>query len=152
MTKDGKEGWMLKRYLSSERPLQDVVEKLRKENSFLKEKQATIATKNDEMGSRSNTLQKELDTCLAGLTETQDQYQTLKSDTADVMLIKDNLAQSEETISTLQHDLSAVTAENERLKGNQNIKWFLAGGGTLIFGCIVGIISSRSRKRRSSLY
>ncbi len=152
LTKSGRDGWMLKRFLGQEKPLQEIVEKLRKENASLKEQQGSITTQIDKIGNHSEQLQQELDSCLAGLTKTEEQYQTLKTDTADVMLIKDNLAQSEQTISTLQQERSVVSEENERLKGNQNIKWFLAGGGTLIFGCIVGMMSSRSRKRKSSLY
>lgn len=151
-TRSGREGWMLKRYLGQEKPLLEVVETLRKENATLKEKQSAVTTQNVEIGSQSDRLQKELKGCIANLTETQERYQTLEHDTADVILIKNNLAQSEQTIKTLQQQLSGVSDENERLKGTQNIKWFLAGGGTLIFGCIVGMMSSRSKKRKSSLY
>lgn len=151
-TKSGRDGWMLKRFLGQEKPLHEVVETLREENASLKEKQAAMTSQNVEIGSQSDQLQKELKGCIADLTETQSRYQTLEHDTADVMLIKNNLVQSEQTISTLQQQLRAVSDENERLKGTQNIKWFLAGGGTLVFGWIAGIMSSRSKKRKSSLY
>jgi hypothetical protein len=37
------------------------------------------------------------------------------------------------------------------LKLNQSIKWFLAGGGMILLGIVIGF-SARRNKRRSSLY
>jgi len=152
VTPRGKEGWMLKRYLEQDQPLHFVVEKLRKENTSLKEKYTAIKTKNSEIAQQNKTLQSDLTSRISDLTKTQEQYQTLTQDTADVVLIKNNFDKSQETIQTLEQQLSLVSAENGKLKSSQNIKWFLAGGGTLIFGCIVGMMSAKSRKRKSSLY
>lgn len=153
VTKEGKEGWLLKRYLSMEIPLNEVVTTLQKKNADLEEAQASISAEKDEFSSRNNKLQQDLDNCIADLTETNEQYQTLMQDTADVMLIKNSLATSREVITKLQKELSIMSDENKQLKSTQDVKWFLAGGGTLIFGCIIGILFSRSsRKKKSSLY
>ncbi|MFW2366149.1 MAG: hypothetical protein ACN4GW_07010, partial [Desulforhopalus sp.] len=92
------------------------------------------------------------DSCVADLSEIRAEFQALQDETADVVRIKNDLTASEELVTALRKEMSIVTAENNQLKGNQDIKWFLAGGGTLIFGCIVGVASSRSKKRKSSLY
>jgi SH3 domain protein len=152
MTQNGTEGWLLKRYISQEKPLAQLVETLRKENDSLKERWDTITAENKEVGSRNEQLQQELNSCVAALSETRDQFQTLQDETADVVRIKNELATSQELITSLRQQLGTIAAENDQLRDNQSIKWFLAGGGTLIFGCIVGIASSRSRRRKSSLY
>lgn len=151
-TEDGKEGWILKRYLSSEKPAHEVVEALQQENSSLKSKLASITGKNDETASHNDKLQQELDNCLTSLSTTRKEYQTLREDTDNVVIIKENLDKSKITISKLQKEFGKVAEENNDLKKYQNIKWFLAGGGTLIFGCIVGMMLARSRKRKSSYY
>ncbi len=152
VTPKGKEGWILKRYLEQDKPLRTVVEKLREENESLKKENVSISSTVDEITGQNSTLNSELAARMTELSDTQDQYRTLTEDTADVVLLKENFDKSQETIKTLENELSMVTNENDKLRSNQTIKWFLAGGGTLIFGTIVGRTSARSRKRKSSLY
>jgi len=152
-TQEGKEGWVLKRYLSQEKPLHEVVTILERKNASLQEAQTTTSAENEELVTRNTKLQQDLDNCTTDLTETREQYQTLTQDTADVILTKENLTKSRGAVVKLQKELSTVSKEYDQLKSAQDIKWFLTGGGTLIFGCIIGMIFSRSsRKKKSSLY
>jgi len=152
ITQKGKEGWMLKKYLEQKVPLPIVIEKLRQENDSLREKNSSLTSKNNELASQNTYSQSELSSRTAELDQTREQYQALTADTADVMLIKNNLDKSEGTIKTLKRELSVMSTKNQELKSNQNIKWFLAGGGTLILGCLVGMTSSKSRRKKSSFY
>ncbi len=149
---EGKEGWILKRFLSQAKPLIEVVETLVNENESLKDKLAAVTLKNEKLVRHNGKLQEELDSYTTDLKDVREKYQTLTQDTANVILIKNNLTESKQITAKTQQELSVMSAENKQLKASQNIKWFLAGGGTLIFGCIIGMISSRSRKRKSSLY
>ncbi len=151
-TEDGKEGWILKRYLTKNRPLSIVVESLQKENASISAQLGLLQTKNDELKEFNTALQNTLENNNKELESTTTKYQRLMEDTADVIAIKNNLDQSKQTITKLQQDLGSIAAENKRLKASQNIRWFLAGGGTLIFGCIIGMTLSRSKRRKSSLY
>lgn len=152
LTEEGKEGWLLGRYLTTEPPLQDTLDALQKENSAIKEKAVVLQARNDELKELNTALQNTLENNKNQLADTTTKYRRLVDDTADVITIKNNLDKSKQTITKLQQELGSVTAENKRLKASQNIKWFLAGVGTLVFGCVVGMISSKSKKRRSSLY
>jgi SH3 domain protein len=152
VTDDKREGWILKRYLTEDPPLEIRLDSLQKENTALKATMADLRLKNEELSAFNTAMQNTLDHNQEQLAVTTDKYQELVNDTADVITIKSNLDQSKQTIAKLQQELGSVTAENKRLKASQNIKWFLAGGGTLIFGCIAGMIFSQSKKRKSSLY
>lgn len=151
-TEEGKEGWILQRYLTADTPLKERVESLQKENDALAAKFTLLEAKNNELQELNTALQATLDNNKVELESTTGKYEQLMKDTADVIAIKNNLSQSKKAITRLQQDLGNISAENKRLKASQNIRWFLAGGGTLIFGCIVGLISAKSRKRKSSLY
>ena len=151
-TEEGKEGWLLKRYLTEEPPLDQQLAELRRENIELQEEAAELRAQNEELVSVNAALRDTLENNKEQLASTTAEYQKLISDTSDVIAIKNSLNQSRETLTRLQQELGTIVAENKRLKASKNIKWFLAGGGTLIFGCIVGMISSRSKKRKSSLY
>ncbi|MEE4134972.1 MAG: TIGR04211 family SH3 domain-containing protein [Desulforhopalus sp.] len=151
-TADGREGWTLKRYLTAEPPVEERLVLLQQENADLKEETARLKAENSDLSTANATLQEAIEDNRSQLATTLDEYQKLVNDTADVIEIKNNLEQSEKAVSQLRQELAATSEENNRLKSNQSIKWFLAGGGTLIFGCLVGMISARSKRRRSSLY
>ena len=151
-TEEGKEGWILKRYLTRDIPLGTVVESLKKTNSSLTEEMTLLQTKNKELEEFNTALQNTLNMNKKELLETTDKYQKLMADTSDVVAITSTLEQSKQTIAKLQQDLGSISAENKRLSASRNIKWFLAGGGTLILGFLFGLVMSKSKKRKSSLY
>lgn len=151
-TNDGKEGWILKRYLTRETPLDQVVTQLRSENSSLQEQLDETRAENEELQRVQQALENTLNNNKEELATLVDEHNTLLGDTANVVTIKKNLEQSREAVTDLQQKIGVVVAENNRLKASQNIRWFLAGAGTLIFGCILGVIIRKSNKKKSSLY
>ena len=152
-TENDEEGWILKRYLTQDTPLDKVVTALRAENSTLKEKFDTIQQQNTELQRLKTALEETLANNKSELASTAEKYRNLVQDNENVITMKNDLTKSRQTVTSLQQKIGAVVAENERLKASQRIKWFLAGGGTLIFGCIVGLLGAKaSKKRKSSLY
>ncbi|MDJ0621981.1 MAG: TIGR04211 family SH3 domain-containing protein [Desulfocapsaceae bacterium] len=151
-TTDGKEGWILKRYLTQQTPLDRVVTNLRAKNQTLEQQLTETRTENEELQRVQQALENTLANHKEELATLADEHNTLVEDTANVITIKSNLEESREAVTDLQQKIGVVVAENNRLKASQNIRWFLAGGGTLILGCIIGMIISRSKKKKSSLY
>ena len=152
-TENGEEGWILKRYLTQDVPLDKVISALREENSKLKEKVDTIQQQNEELQRLKTALEETLANNKSELSSTAEKYRNLAEDNENVITMKKDLSESRQTVASLQQKIGAVVAENKRLKASQRIKWFLAGGGTLIFGCVVGLLGGKaSKKRKASLY
>lgn len=151
-TTEGKEGWIIKRYLTRETPLDQVVTNLKAENQTLEQQLTETRAQNEELQRVQEALENTLANHRQELANLAEKHNTLLEDTANVITIKSNLEKSREAITDLQQKIGVVVAENNRLKASQNIRWFLAGGGTLILGCIIGLIISRSKKKKSSLY
>ena len=84
-TTEGKEGWILKRYLSKDKPLQIVVDTLQQENASLSAKFALLQAKNSELKEFNSALQNTLDNNNKELESTTGKYQKLMDDTADVI-------------------------------------------------------------------
>ena len=149
--KDGTEGWMPKRFLSSDAPPLKLVQMLRQENEHLREQNTEL---NQELAGlkdlQANT-GGELSTCIAQRDTIEGQYKNLQSDTADVVAIKNKMTATQREIEKVQTTLVAVQQENNELKRKTAVTWFLAGGGVLFFGWIIGAFFGRSRKKRSSL-
>ncbi len=148
---DGKEGWIIKRFLSEEAPLQQLVATLQEANDALKAREIETVNNLETISSRLEQTETERNTILAERDQLASDYTKLKQDTSDVALIKkDSLRISQEN-KTLTENLASLRADYEALKKDRAINWFLAGGGVLLLGILVGRISAASRKRRPSL-
>ena len=147
----GKEGWILKRYLSSEPPLRRQLITLRKEKEALADRCGKAGQQLEELTRANAQTEKELTACLAARDKTQAAYQALRQDSADVLQTKRRLADALRQLKELKTRLSGLETENSVLKKNSRLKWFLAGGGVLLVGWLIGLVAGRSRRRRSSL-
>jgi SH3 domain protein len=158
----GREGWVLRRFLSEDPPLADQVELLEREKQVLsqtsqslKQRLDSLTAEKDETEARlsgeKEQVEAERDACLAEKTAISDNFMQLQDDTADVIQTKNDLKSAELRIAQFEKQLSALEEQNRRLSKTETLKWFLAGGGVFLVGWIIGMISRRSRKKRSSL-
>lgn len=158
----GREGWVLKRFLSDEPPLGEQVQSLQREKQVLsqtaqsmKQRLDALVAEKDEVESRlsdeKEQVEKELNECVVELTTINDTYLRLQEDTADVVQTKNDLERAQAQVEDLDKQLQLLQEQNKRLSRTETLKWFLAGGGVFLVGWIIGMISRRSRKKRSSL-
>ncbi len=148
---NGKEGWMLKRFLSNEPPLKELVVSLRAEKEDLKQREIETGQKFEAISSTLSQTEKELDSTLEERNQIRADYQTLQENTANVIQIRNNLQKTTKENKTLAQKLSLMEQESENMKNDKALKWFLAGGGVLLIGIIIGRMTSQSRRRKPSL-
>ncbi|MDT8379506.1 MAG: TIGR04211 family SH3 domain-containing protein [Desulfotignum sp.] len=130
-----KQGWVLTRFLTEEKPLTFLVEKLRKENARLTSVLEKSEKHNQELAEKNTTL-----------ADIEKKYQELKQASADFLKLN-------EKYRTLVQLSEEQAQQISLLKGNLNnesILWFLSGAGVFIVGLILGL-STRKKKRRSLL-
>ena len=151
LTSNNKKGWMPKRYLSSSPPLKYVVASLQAQRDQLKKQTTKISEQLDEASEAKNQYEQELKACILDRDQIRESYDSLKEDAADVLNFKKALSETAEELQEIKHKYNIAEQENEHLRDNSRIKWFLAGGGLLIVGWIIGLITTRGRKRRPSL-
>lgn len=148
---DGREGWMLKRFLSADPPLSAVVASLRTENEKMKQREMEQTQQVDEILATLKKTESELASILTERNQIKTDFQNLQEDTADVMQIKEDLLKATKENELLVQEMAGLKEENNKLKKDKSINWFLAGGGVLLVGMFIGRLSSASRKRKSSL-
>lgn len=151
-TPGGTEGWILKRYLTSDPPLSEIMTSVKAENKDLKQKEDETSRKYDELLAAYSQMEQEYNACLTDRDDIREKYQLLQEDTADVIQIKDNLSKATQENQEIRQTVTAVQQENKDLKNNSAVKWFLTGSFVLILGWLIGLLTGRSRKRKSSLY
>ena len=146
--KNGKEGYVLRRYLTSEIPkfsiiagLQQKVEKSKKEISSLRESKKQLEKSKLELESSLFSREKEL-------TKVKRDYEELKSGSAryiEIKELKDNL---ENRNKNLKSRADGLLEENRRLKKQRNSLWFISGAGVLLLGWLLGLAMGRAQIRR----
>ena len=149
-TPGGTEGWLLKRYLTSEPPLSAIVTSLQAENARLKE--TDIGRRYDELSAAHTQSEQQLSACRAERDEALNNYETLRQDTADVVAIQKRLADATTELQETRTKLTALEQAKSAQKRNTSIMWFVAGGGVMLGGWFLGMLTSRSRKRKTTLY
>lgn len=155
-TADGTEGWVQKQYLTTETPKRMVIARLEKERERLREQVEKLETRQAELTTELENARREragVDAGFADLQREQDRlkaaYDDLQAKSASVVELaaeRDRL----ETLSTqLSGEVDALREENENILFTGAVKWFLAGGGVLFVGWIIG---KTSRKKKGFSY
>ncbi len=168
-SKDGKTGWVLKQYLTSETPkttiiaqlkrdagrLRAKVEKLEKAKASLQGDLKTARQKHTgevkELKKMSNKNKKDVTSTSRELKQITDKYNSLLEKSKNILEIsedRDRLQSSHDRLST---EVEHLQQENERLMRTGMIRWFIAGGGVFFVGWIAGKISRRKKKLYSSM-
>lgn len=148
---NGKEGYVLTRYLKPE-PTHNVrLEQLQSKHKALMQQSATLLEENTRFRSENKKLKSALDKNEKALQKLRLDYDKLKAGSAEYLELKEKhktasrqLAEQTKRSDTLDEELRAIEI-------NQYIKWFLAGSGVLLVGFIVGFSARRQRRRPSLL-
>ena len=164
-TTDGLEGYVLNQYISTDSPKQGIIKRLEGENNELKREIGRFKKSNNELNAKIATLQKNHAQELLELTNrsthieeslekikqeqavTDENYSILRDQSENVIAISEERDQLLKDKSRLASEVTSLRNQNEKLSDTRMIKWFLAGGGVLLFGWIIGKVSRKKRTR-----
>lgn len=131
---NGKTGWVLSRFLTTQVPVTLLVDRYKSENQRL----ASALE-------QSRTRTRELSQANAELSEIEKKYRKLRKEAAEVLKLKKDY-QVLMARSQAQQEEIRVLEDNA---GSEKVLWFLSGAGVFIVGLILGL--STRKKRRYSL-
>jgi SH3 domain protein len=151
-TPGGTEGWMLKRYLSSEQTPARSLAAIQEEKARLAGESSEISRKFNELSQANAQNLQQLESCRKERDEIRASLETLRRDSADVMGIKQGLTVKSGELQEAQERLAAVEAQLRVQKRNNGVLWFLAGAMVLLCGWFLGSLSTKNRKRKTTLY
>ncbi len=148
---NGKQGWVLTRYLTDEEPKAKVLARLQDRYQKLVEKNTELKKQVQELKENNKTLEQQLKATSNKLAKLENTYNSLKKEAANFLQLKAKYEKANAQLKELKARAAALEEETRRLKRNHNIKWFISGAGVLLFGWIIGMSSRRSRRRSSLL-
>lgn len=150
-SRNGQEGWVLTRFLTTEKPVRPVLDELSgKYQALLKEFNRTSA-ENMTLKEENQRLQKELTEKETVLAEVNSAYEKLKEDSADFLAVKNNLENTQKELSDLKRKSKELETVVVKLQNSQILKGISIGAGILLLGIIIGLKFKRQRRRSSLL-
>ena len=169
-TKEGEEGWIIKRYLTSNLPKPMIITELGERINKLEEKNEELVKIRENLEAELNEIKKyqngsdeykasignereEAAKAIQELEAMTQKYNALQEMSRNVIEIAEKVKNLEEKIIKLNSYNNKLKELSEKLKQEKKdllragiIRWFLAGSGVLFAGIILGKIS-RSRKK-----
>jgi SH3 domain protein len=151
-TLNGKEGWVLNRYLTASQPCAMVLDRVRQDYDVLAAKFEDMKTKFDELNAQKKVTDADLSQSQQDRDELSAAYETLRKESSEFLKLKKRHQEVAADLETERTRSAKLDEENLQMKRNRIIQWVLTGGGIMLVGFFIGLFSSSRRKQRSSLY
>ncbi|PPC74824.1 TIGR04211 family SH3 domain-containing protein [Pokkaliibacter plantistimulans] len=147
-THDGNEGWIQNYFLMDDPASRDRVDQLSSKVASLEQQRQSLQVNLDALQQERNTLKSSLDQAEQQRTSLSNKLSNLDSEVKAVDQWKSEKTVLTQQISTLQSDLSNTKEENQRLRKNENVSWFVTGAGAVLAGVILGVMLSMFKRRK----
>jgi SH3 domain protein len=148
---DNKEGWMLSYQLTSGPPNRAVIAKLKRENEALKQQAKTLIEENPRLKSERKDLQRALSKQTKTAESLRTSYETLKRESSEFLALKASYGKVSKDLAERTQRQGELDEKVRDLQNTRILRWFLAGGGVLFVGFIVGFMTRRPKRRPSLL-
>ncbi len=147
---NGKEGWVLQRYLTEDTPCRTQI-KIANQSIDQLERELDAARKtNQQILTDKDKIDQELKRTQQDLKKTTNAYAGLKKGAAGYIELKDRHQKTNARLSKQTQKANDLDLELNTIRKKKYVRWFLGGAGVLLLGLILGF-SSKKQKHRSSL-
>ena len=144
---NGKEGWVLSRYLTTNETHNIKLERLEAKHKNLMIQAAELLEENNRLKAENKRFSTESKANQKQFVKTQADYEALKTEAAEFLTLKTNYKRAASQLTEQTAKAKQLEEELSSLEMNTYIKWFLAGSGVLIVGFLIGFSTKRQRRR-----
>lgn len=144
---NGKEGWVLSRYLTPEETNNIKLEQLQAKHKNLTAQAATLLEENTELKAKNTELSASFENMQKQLAKSRSDYKALKTESAEFVALKSNYERTASQLAEQTAKAKKLDEQLARLEMGAYIKWFLAGSGVLLLGFLIGFSTKRQRRR-----
>jgi len=142
---DNKEGWVLSRFLTTQMPSSLALMMLEKKYEDIVAQSGMPPEDARRLKEENEKLAADQQNCSKQFQVLNDSYQMLKKDSQEVIQLRADYETAQARISEQRKRLELLEAEAGKATFDQYVKWFLAGGGVLLTGFLIGVITRRKR-------
>ena len=148
---DGKEGWVLTRYLTPRETYNVKLKRLEDKHKNLMAQAASLLEENTKLNSENKKLKAAFQQNEKAFNKIQGDFESLKSESAEFIKLRTNYKKISKELDEKSQRLTELEEQISRLQLYHYIKWFLVGAGVLLIGFIIGFSAKRQRRRPSLL-
>ena len=146
---NGKEGYVLNRYLVAQPTSAVRLEQLQSKYTALRQQATALIEENNRFKEENKTFKSSVDSNEKALNKLETDYKELKAGAAEFLSLKKKYQEVSTKLAEQTKRANTLDKELSGLEMNQYIKWFLAGSGVLLVGFIIGFSAKRGRRRPS---
>jgi SH3 domain protein len=147
---DGKQGWVLSRFVTIKEPCALLLNKLQTQIDSTNRTDASLAQQNQDLNEKLNALQAVLFERQSALKKIQKSHAQLESDAKLYPATKNALDKSRQELAAAKKNLAAIQNKDTQKLFSYEVKWFLMGAGVFAVGLLIGLIA-KGRRRKSTL-
>ncbi len=145
-----REGWIFKRYASTQIPKKILIERLQKEYSGVLKNLETQTQKGRGLEKENKELRVALNTTQEQLEKVKKDYDSLASGSKDFIKLRDEHAANLAGLRAAEAELTQLKKENEELRFSRTIIWFLSGAGVVVVSWLIGFMMGKIRRKSRS--
>jgi SH3 domain protein len=144
---NGKEGWVLSRYLTPVETSNFKLERLQTQHKNLTAQAAELLEENKILKAENEKLRAEFEANQKEMVKARTDYETLKAESTEFLALKSKYTTAVTQLTEQSNRAQKLEEQLTQLEMNTYVKWFLAGSGVLIVGFIIGFSTKRQRRR-----
>jgi SH3 domain protein len=149
-TSNGKEGWVLTRYLMRTQAARDRLADTQKQLAEMELEKRKLETAMAEMTDSKKALSTQLTTLDSEHRKTSQELAEIKRTASSALALDSENKELKGRVVGLERQLQTLQQENEGLRDRTARDWFMVGAGVILLGIIVGLVIPRIRWRRKS--
>ena len=145
---DGKKGYILNRYLVSNRSSKYKLEQLEIKAAKQQEANAILQFEIKNLQTDLEKEQSDSGSAKAALLATESELTRVKNVSQNTLSIVDENSELKSIVDNLVKNNAILNKKNAALKDSSNMDWFIRGGGVALAAFVLGILITRIRWRK----
>jgi SH3 domain protein len=146
----GKEGWVLTRYLMKGPVARDMLAEAEKKTAELELENRKMMTAMKALKEEKGTIEQASSSMDADYRKVSQELAEIKRTASSALAIDSENKDLKSRLVALERNLQTLQQENENLKDRTARDWFMVGAGVVLIGILVGLIIPRIRWRKKS--
>jgi len=151
-TQGGTEGWVLSRYLMTERSAREQLERLTGQLTNANTLGSSLDSQLQAIRSEYDSAKRQISTLDREKTAVETELAEIKRTAANVLTINEQNNSLRDQLTAAQIRAETLEQENRELTSQSTRFWFATGAGVLVFGLLLGLWLPRINWRRKRRY
>ena len=150
-TDDGAQVWILNRYLRADPPVRDQLDIAKADLERVNKQLRALQDKLNDTTASASQFSKDKDSLESEKGQLEKELREVKQAAAGTLSIRNDNRTLRSRVTQLEQTVEELRAENSVMSSSRDQEWFIAGGGVLVGGMILGLIIPKLRfgRRRS---